>query len=79
MAAEALNLPLINPYLEKDANFDNGVNFAVAGATALESSTLLQNGILMPYTNASLSVQLDWLKTHLNSTCTSKDGNYYIS
>ncbi|XP_039131570.1 GDSL esterase/lipase At1g28650-like [Dioscorea cayenensis subsp. rotundata] len=71
--AEALNLPLINPYLEKDANFDNGVNFAVAGATALESSTLLQKGILAPYTNASLSVQLDWFKTYLNSKCTSKD------
>ncbi|KAH7675506.1 GDSL lipase/esterase protein, partial [Dioscorea alata] len=71
--AEALNLPLVNPYLEKDANFENGVNFAVAGATALESSTLLQKGILAPYTNASLSVQLDWFKTYLNSKCTSKD------
>ncbi|KAJ0972796.1 hypothetical protein J5N97_020755 [Dioscorea zingiberensis] len=71
--ATALNLPLVNPYLDKEANFEHGVNFAVAGATALETSFLAQKGILMPYTNASLSVQLDWFKTHLNSTCSSKE------
>ncbi|KAJ0966317.1 hypothetical protein J5N97_027455 [Dioscorea zingiberensis] len=71
--AEALNLPLIKPYLEKDVSFENGANFAVAGATALESWELLQKGILMPYPNASLTVQLDWFMTHLNSTCSSKE------
>ncbi|XP_039133891.1 acetylajmalan esterase-like [Dioscorea cayenensis subsp. rotundata] len=71
--ANNLNLPLLNPYLDKEANFEHGANFAVAGATALDTSVLAQRGIHMGFTNASLSVQLDWLKTHLNSTCSSKE------
>ncbi|XP_010929733.1 GDSL esterase/lipase At5g03980 [Elaeis guineensis] len=70
--ALALNLSFINPYLDKTANFDNGVNFAVAGATALDNSFFLQRGIFTTFTNNPLSVQLEWFKTHLNSTCSSK-------
>ncbi|KAG5553877.1 hypothetical protein RHGRI_011668 [Rhododendron griersonianum] len=33
--ANASGLPFLNPYLEKDADFRHGVDFAVAGATAL--------------------------------------------
>ncbi|KAF9625703.1 hypothetical protein IFM89_026283 [Coptis chinensis] len=57
--AEALGLPLLNPYLQKNASFSHGVNFAVGGSTALNNSVLLQNGIISPVTNSSLSVQLD--------------------
>ncbi|XP_042483380.1 GDSL esterase/lipase At5g03980-like [Macadamia integrifolia] len=67
--ALSLRLPLLNPYLEKDSDFSHGVNFAVAGSTALNSSLLAENNINSPVTNSSLSIQLSWLKSHLNSTC----------
>ncbi|XP_077229797.1 acetylajmalan esterase 2-like [Tasmannia lanceolata] len=63
------HLPLLNPYLEKDAPFDHGVNFAVAGATALYPSILEKSNIQTPFTNSSLDVQLEWFKTRLNSLC----------
>ncbi|KAJ4959932.1 hypothetical protein NE237_019842 [Protea cynaroides] len=67
--ALSLHLPLLNPYLAKHANFTHGVNFAVAGSTALNSSFLAENHINSPVTNSSLSVQLSWLKSYLKSTC----------
>jgi hypothetical protein len=71
-----LNLTLINPYLDKSADFSNGVNFAVAGATALDRSALLVNGIAMPPASVPLSSQLEWFNSYLNSTCTSQSGIY---
>ncbi|KAK1626076.1 hypothetical protein QYE76_000391 [Lolium multiflorum] len=71
--AMALKLPLINPYLDKTADFSSGVNFAVAGATALDRTYLLQNAIVMPPGNMPLSSQLDWFKAHLNATCPSQE------
>ncbi|KAJ4766058.1 GDSL esterase/lipase [Rhynchospora pubera] len=67
-----LNLKLINPYLDKSANFSNGVNFAVAGATALDRTALLAEGIAMPPASVPLSSQLDWFNSYLNSTCSSQ-------
>ncbi|BAH95292.1 GDSL esterase/lipase At5g03980 [Oryza sativa Japonica Group] len=69
--AMALNLSLVSPYLEKGARFESGVNFAVAGATALDRSYLLQSGVVMPPASVPLSSQLDWFRSHLNSTCSS--------
>ncbi|KAI7981179.1 Acetylajmalan esterase [Camellia lanceoleosa] len=69
--AVALQLPLLNPYLEKNASFDHGANFAVAGSTALDSSFLAERGIQTPIINTPLSVQLNWFRTLLNSTCPS--------
>ncbi|XP_068636159.1 acetylajmalan esterase-like [Aristolochia californica] len=66
--AERFGLPYINPYLDQNASFINGVNFAVAGATALDPSYLEKTGILMPFTNSSLSVQLNWFEKHLNKS-----------
>ncbi|KAK1625882.1 hypothetical protein QYE76_000197 [Lolium multiflorum] len=71
--AMALKLPLINPYLDKTADFSSGVNFAVAGATALDRTYLLQNAIIMPPGIMPLSSQLDWFKSHLNATCPSQE------
>ncbi|CAD6335551.1 unnamed protein product [Miscanthus lutarioriparius] len=34
--AQDLGLPFLNPYLGKNKSFDHGVNFAVAGATAVD-------------------------------------------
>ncbi|CAL5349625.1 unnamed protein product [Camellia sinensis] len=68
----ALQLPLLNPYLERNASFDHGANFAVAGCTALDSSFLAARGIQTPIINTPLSVQLNWFRTLLNSTCPSQ-------
>ncbi|XP_071735839.1 GDSL esterase/lipase At1g28610-like isoform X2 [Rutidosis leptorrhynchoides] len=72
--AESLGLPLIPPFVhEKGIDnaiaFGQGVNFAVAGATALDSSVLETRGIVNPMTNASLRVQLEWFKHSLPSIC----------
>ncbi|XP_021715049.1 GDSL esterase/lipase At5g03980-like isoform X1 [Chenopodium quinoa] len=69
--AEFFKLPYLDPYLNKDGNFSHGVNFAVAGSTALNVSTLAQNNISYHATNTSLFVQLDWFKSHLHSICSS--------
>ncbi|KAI3818430.1 hypothetical protein L1987_12237 [Smallanthus sonchifolius] len=75
--AESLGLPLIPPFLQDNGSdnevaFKHGVNYAVAGATALDPSVLEPRGIVNPMTNASLGVQLAWFKKSLPSIC----GNY---
>ncbi|KAJ9563668.1 hypothetical protein OSB04_008828 [Centaurea solstitialis] len=72
--AESLGLPLIPPYVidkESDNVVDlgHGVNFAVAGATALNSSFHEPRGFVNTMTNASLQVQLSWFKQYLQSIC----------
>ncbi|XP_022158415.1 GDSL esterase/lipase At5g03980-like [Momordica charantia] len=62
-------LPLVNPYLNRDALTNHGVNFAVAGSTALSSEALLRNKIFSPVTNSSLDHQLGWMHSHFNSIC----------
>ncbi|XP_062197693.1 acetylajmalan esterase-like [Phragmites australis] len=71
--AMALNLSLVSPYLDKGADFASGVNFAVAGATALDRGVLLQSGVMMPPASVPLSSQIDWFKSHLNATCPSQE------
>ncbi|KAL1543101.1 acetylajmaline esterase [Salvia divinorum] len=65
----ALGLPLVDPYLDKNASFRNGVNFAVAGATALNASFFLSRGILVSSVG-SLDTQLRSFRTYLASICT---------
>ncbi|XP_010692365.3 GDSL esterase/lipase At5g03980 [Beta vulgaris subsp. vulgaris] len=67
--AKYFHLPLLKPYLNKQANSTHGLNFAVAGSTALDTATLASKNILSPVTSSSLSVQLNWFKSHLESTC----------
>ncbi|KAL6911539.1 hypothetical protein ACP4OV_000344 [Aristida adscensionis] len=59
--AEALGLPLLSPSLATNQRFQQGANFAVAGATALNRTFFMQDGDLAvtPY-NISLSEQLGW-------------------
>ncbi|KAF7137668.1 hypothetical protein RHSIM_Rhsim07G0189500 [Rhododendron simsii] len=56
--AQASGLPFLNPYLEKDADFKHGVNFAVTGAAALTTEDLAKMNIIDTLTNSSLEVQL---------------------
>ena len=62
-------LPLVNPYLNKDALTRHGINFAVAGSTALSSELLSKKKISSLLTNSSLDLQLDWMFSHFNSIC----------
>ncbi|CAN4077146.1 unnamed protein product [Withania somnifera] len=63
------SLPLLNPYKDQGANFTHGANFAVAGATALSVQVLAEKKIAMSFTNSSLDVQLDWMSSHFETTC----------
>ncbi|KAI8002039.1 GDSL esterase/lipase [Camellia lanceoleosa] len=71
--AEYLGLPLVPPYFGGQngsrMNFQEGVNFAVVGATALDIDFFEQRGIHNPFTNCSLGNQLDWFKRMLPSLC----------
>ncbi|KAK1386712.1 acetylajmalan esterase-like [Heracleum sosnowskyi] len=67
--ASAAGIPLLNPYLKSNANFTNGVNFAVGGSTALSANALAKRNIILPSTNSSLGVQLEWMSTYFASQC----------
>ncbi|GJX90742.1 ALP1-like protein [Tanacetum coccineum] len=72
--AESLGLPFIPPFINHKGSdsmiaLRQGVNYAVAGATALDSSYLKAKGIQNPVTNASLSIELGWFKQSLPSLC----------
>nr|GLL24172.1 GDSL esterase/lipase At1g28590-like [Ipomoea trifida] len=64
--AESMGLPLVQPYFGGESNgdrsFAEGVNFAVAGATAMDISFLTERGIINSCTNVSLGNELDWFK-----------------
>ncbi|KAK7246383.1 hypothetical protein RIF29_41251 [Crotalaria pallida] len=74
--AEAYGLPYLPPYLKltnKGQNIHQGVNFAVAGATALEAEFFIRKGVgNVLWTNDSLNIQLEWFKKLKPSLCTTK-------
>ena len=77
--AENMGMPLIPPYEGVKSNLGvmergQGVNFAVAGATALDSSFHETHGVYNSYTNASLGVQLGWFKHLLPTICHTPSG-----
>ncbi|XP_031117360.1 acetylajmalan esterase-like [Ipomoea triloba] len=71
--AGAVGLPLLNPYLDKNASFSNGVNFAVAGSTALDIGFLAQKGVVVPSILVPLSGQINWFKTYLSTSSAPSD------
>lgn len=73
--AEALELPLLAPYLEQGRNFSQGANFAVSGATALDPEFFQKRamGSLLS-TNISLKAQLQWFDELKHSLCHSVEG-----
>ncbi|CAA0814033.1 GDSL esterase/lipase [Striga hermonthica] len=70
--ARAAGHPLLPPYQDTTADFSHGVNFAVAGATALSPQALASKNIRSGMTGNSLDVQLEWMSSHLNSTCSNR-------
>lgn len=84
--AESLGLPYVKPYLGfkngavKRGNIEQGVNFAVAGATALDRGFFEEKGFAVDVTaNFSLGVQLDWFKELLPSLCNSSSSKAIFS
>ncbi|KAL3643498.1 hypothetical protein CASFOL_014313 [Castilleja foliolosa] len=78
--AQSLGLPLLQPYvgggeINGGRSFTKGVNFAVAGASALDYNFYENIGIHNKETNVSLGTQLDWLKQFL---ATIPDGRKYL-
>ncbi|XP_011036871.1 PREDICTED: GDSL esterase/lipase At5g03980-like [Populus euphratica] len=70
-----LNLPIPGANLNSARKFSGGrggVNFAVAGSTALPAEVLSSKNIMNIVTNESLSTQLEWMFSYFNTTC-SKD------
>eukprot|EP00250_Pteridium_aquilinum_P021826 c25237_g1_i1 orf=399-1541(+) len=57
--ASYLDLPFLNAFLNSSADFEGGVNYAVGGATALNTS-FLQSLDIYPSTNLSLDIQVSW-------------------
>lgn len=53
----------------EDRSANEGVNFAVIGATALDVSFFEERGIHNVETNYSLTVQLNWFKELLPALC----------
>ncbi|KAJ1402139.1 SGNH hydrolase superfamily [Sesbania bispinosa] len=80
--AEAYGLPYLPPYLNltKGQNIHHGVNFAVAGATALDTEFFIKKGLgNFLWTKNSLNIQLGWFKNLKPSLCTTKQDcdNYF--
>ncbi|KAJ1401786.1 SGNH hydrolase superfamily [Sesbania bispinosa] len=73
--AEAYGLPFLPAYLNLTKNQDikKGVNFAFAGATALDFEYFIRKGVDKPATDNSLSVQIGWFKKFKPSLCKSKE------
>nr|XP_027105395.1 GDSL esterase/lipase At1g28590-like isoform X1 [Coffea arabica] len=75
-AAEYYGLPPVPPYLRganhrSNSRFQAGLNFAVAGATALDVPFYGEKGISSTLANISMSTQLRWFKGLLPSLCNS--------
>ncbi|KAI7741178.1 hypothetical protein M8C21_019357, partial [Ambrosia artemisiifolia] len=77
--AESLGFPFIPPYMRIGSSnvvkLNHGVNYAVAGATAVSSQLLAKKGIHNSVTNASLDIQLRWFKHSLPYFCGNASGN----
>nr|DAD34358.1 TPA_asm: hypothetical protein HUJ06_004998 [Nelumbo nucifera] len=58
--AEALSLPYLPPYINRKADTSHGVNFAVAGSTAIDHDFFVRNNLTLNRTPQSLHTQLTW-------------------
>ncbi|KAM3260841.1 hypothetical protein ACQJBY_051847 [Aegilops geniculata] len=61
--AEALELPLVPPFMSKPGNFTQGANFAIVGGTALDVGFFLRhNSGSVPPFRSSLRAQIAWFR-----------------
>ncbi|KAI3820690.1 hypothetical protein L1987_08238 [Smallanthus sonchifolius] len=70
--AESLSLPYLPPYLNRKANTSAGINYAVAGSTAIRHAFFVKNNLTLAITPQSLQTQLTWFnKTSEGLKCKS--------
>lgn len=62
---ESLQLPYLQPYLKPNANTSSGINYAVAGSTAIRHVFFVKNNLTFDITPQSLQTQLDWFNKTL--------------
>lgn len=75
-AAQQFGLPMLPPYLAHGGNFRQGLNFAVAGATALDAEFFHEIGIgHILWTNHSLNAQLLWFEELKPLLCNTTKGD----
>ncbi|EPS63670.1 hypothetical protein M569_11113, partial [Genlisea aurea] len=60
--AEALSIPFLRPYRRGGGAGTGGVNFAVAGATAIDHRFFAKNNMTLDVTPESLATQLGWFR-----------------
>ncbi|KAJ4765793.1 GDSL esterase/lipase [Rhynchospora pubera] len=79
--AQRLGLPLVPPYLGQNESFLHGANFAVAGATTIETAFFVKNNLTtIKLLNSSLNFQLGWFDELKPSLCKSqKECKAYFS
>lgn len=65
--AEKLSMPYLSAYRNNKADKSNGVNFAVAGSTAIEHKFFERNNLTLNITPQSLQTQLYWFEKFLKS------------
>ncbi|XAR50284.1 Sinapine esterase [Bertholletia excelsa] len=56
-AAQSLSLPFLPPFLDSQADTSAGVNFAVAGATAIRHGFFVKNKLMLGWFNKTLKAQ----------------------
>ncbi|OIW00285.1 hypothetical protein TanjilG_27536 [Lupinus angustifolius] len=65
--AESLSLPYLTPYLHHKGNDTFGVNFAVAGSTAINHEFFVRNNLSLDFTPQSIQTQILWFNRYLES------------
>ncbi|XP_076959548.1 GDSL esterase/lipase At3g48460-like [Bidens hawaiensis] len=57
---QSLKLPFLPPYLNRKADTSVGINYAVAGSTAIRHAFFFKNNLTLSITTQSLQTQLNW-------------------
>ena len=65
--AETLSLPYLPPYLGHRGNAPHGINFAVAGSTAINHAFFVRNNLWFDMTPQSIQTQMIWFNKFLKS------------
>eukprot|EP00253_Pinus_taeda_P033064 PITA_33064 len=68
-------MPLLDPFLGKTSNFTSGINFAVAGATALDPAFFTARNIGPLWTSLSLDTQIFWFLGYKTKFCATYAGD----
>lgn len=63
--ANSLRLPFLPPYLSRNSDFSHGVNFAVAGSTAIEHEFYVKHNITIDIVPVSIMTELGWFDEFL--------------